>query len=400
MKFLLFTINFLVFTFFASANWNQRAILPANGRVIPNSFVINNKAYVGGGFDSFITYYNDLWEYDPGSNTWMQKANSPVAVGGACSFSIQNKGYLVCGWINGLNTNGVYEYDPNLNSWITKNNFPGGARYSASFFVINNTAYIGLGFSPLRKDFWAYDALNDSWIQKTDFPGSSRQGTVHFAINGIGYVGLGLSNSSTLAGLSDFYSYNPGNNSWTQLTNFYGPARHTAFSFVRNGKAYVGAGLDGNIPNVPFNDFYQFDPNTSSWTPIDSLPGDPRENGTAFTIGSCGYIFGGVNFSSSTSGYFYNDLWEYCGTVGIEDENSYSDISVFYNQNSNTFNLDFNSHPFKKGLLIVYDVQGKCALSADIDQSQTSFLFNEATGIYYYRLLLDNKIIKSGKIMN
>ncbi len=215
-------------------------------------------------------------------------------------------------------------------------------------------------------------------MQKTDFPGSARQGTIHFAINGIGYVGLGLSNGSTLAGLNDFYSYNPVNDSWTQMSNFSGPARHTAFSFVRNGKAYVGCGLDGNLPNVPFNDFYQFDPSTSSWSQIDSLPADPRENGTSFTIGSCGYIFGGVNFTTSSSGYFYNDLWEYCGTVGIEEQSAYSDISINFNQNSNTFNLDFNSHQFKKGLLTVYDIQGKCLLSADVYQSQAEFLFNHA----------------------
>ncbi len=155
MKYILITFNILFLSFLASANWNQRAILPANGRVIPNSFVINNKAYVGGGFDSYITYYNDLWEYDPGLNTWTQKANSPTAIGGACSFSVFNKGYLVCGWINSANTNGVYEYNPVSNTWTTKNNFPGGDRYSASVFVINNTAYVGLGYSPLRKDLWA-----------------------------------------------------------------------------------------------------------------------------------------------------------------------------------------------------------------------------------------------------
>ena len=57
--------------------------------------VYNTKLYLFGGWDGFQTL-NDLWEFDPVVNTWVQKASLPAPGRfGAIAFSVGNKGYAV-----------------------------------------------------------------------------------------------------------------------------------------------------------------------------------------------------------------------------------------------------------------------------------------------------------------
>src|SRR6185436_3814974 len=290
---LIITILFFSITMNGYAGWQQKTSLQSNARVIPNIFVISEKAYLGGGFAAVYVYLNDFWEYSPATDTWTQKANQPQPVGGAAAFSLNSKGYIVAGWINGVQSNGVYEYDPLTNTWAAKNNFSGAVRYGTCNFVIGTKGYVGLGYAPFQDDLWEYDALSDAWTQKANFIGGARSATVHFAINGLGYVGTGINNTSTYAGLSDFYTYDPVSNSWTQIGNFPGPARHSAISFVINNKAYIGTGNVGNGPGTTYNDFWEFDPALSSWTQVQSLPAGIRQSGGAFSVGNYGYVFDG-----------------------------------------------------------------------------------------------------------
>ena len=80
-------------------------------------FAIGNKGYVGLGRNN--TYFkNDLWQFDPALNKWIQCAPYP---GGACAdataFTIGSKAYVGLGNNNTTAFRSFYEFDPAFNRW-------------------------------------------------------------------------------------------------------------------------------------------------------------------------------------------------------------------------------------------------------------------------------------------
>jgi hypothetical protein len=100
--------------------WSLLAPFPESGLEMYGSisFVLNNKVYVGLGktYNSYPTQmYDDFWIYDPVTNIWTRDTVLP---GGArynsISFVINNKGYMGFGFnIVGNFQNDFYEFDPN-----------------------------------------------------------------------------------------------------------------------------------------------------------------------------------------------------------------------------------------------------------------------------------------------
>ncbi|MGL4597027.1 MAG: kelch repeat-containing protein [Bacteroidia bacterium] len=226
--------------------WTQKASLPASVRRNACGFAANGKGYVGTGVDSTEaqtgTALNDFWQYDPGTNSWTQKANYPGAgVYFATAFSLDNKGYVCCGKLGAaLYTKEVWEYKPATDTWTQRGDFPGGLRYQLTSFTINNKAYVGLGTDQniYRKDIWEYNPGSDVWIQKNDFPGGERGSASAFTLRERGFVCLG-----TDGGLkTDLWEYNPYFDTWTSRASYGGSARKEAFAFAFGDRAYVGTG--------------------------------------------------------------------------------------------------------------------------------------------------------------
>src|ERR1035437_7222403 len=99
-------------------------------------------------------------------NTWAQKndmgytaPNGPTARYSAVGFSIGTKGYIGTGYDGSLK-NDFWEYDPSSNTWIQKANFGGTARYFAVGFSIGTKGYIGTGYdgSTYKNDLWEYSS--------------------------------------------------------------------------------------------------------------------------------------------------------------------------------------------------------------------------------------------------
>ncbi|MBK6840296.1 MAG: hypothetical protein IPG90_20025 [Bacteroidetes bacterium] len=71
-----------------------------------------------------------------------------------------------------------------------------------------------------------------------------------------------------------------------------------------NGLAYVGLGQD-LIPNYP-SDFYSYDPGSNSWLAISDFPAVGRTGAPGFSIASKGFLGTG-----SDGSIFLTDFWEY-----------------------------------------------------------------------------------------
>src|SRR5690349_24668286 len=91
--------------------WTQTDNFPAGPRSQAFTFTINDKVYVGGGWNG-LTYQIDFWEFDPALNKWTQKANLPSRRYGAFAFSVNGKGYMGGGDNNLSFQNDFWEYDP------------------------------------------------------------------------------------------------------------------------------------------------------------------------------------------------------------------------------------------------------------------------------------------------
>ena len=229
--------------------WTQKADLPGSARRDAISFVIDNFAYVGSGMDSISgpigTTLKDFWRYNPSTNSWSTVADFPGAGGNgvyfATGFSVGGKGYL-CGGKTGasLYSNQLWEYKPSNNQWIQRANFPGGVRYQMLSFVVGNKAYVGMGTDQniFKKDVYCYDPGANNWQSIAPFPAYERGSASAFTLEERGFVCLG--NNGGL--LSDLLEYNPQTDTWTLRAAYGGSERKSAVSFVIDNKAYVGTG--------------------------------------------------------------------------------------------------------------------------------------------------------------
>ena len=147
------------------------------------------------------------------------------------------------------------------------------------------------------------------WVQKANFPGSAnRSMAVGFSIGNKGYLGTG--SESTSCGLpircekdfNDFWEYDPFSNSWTKKADFGGSTRIQAIGFSIGNKGYIGSGGRSDYKT----DFWEYDPASNTWTRIADFPGLPRWASVGFSIGNKGYFGTGANGLRP-----FNDFWEY-----------------------------------------------------------------------------------------
>ena len=277
-------------------------------------------------------YPTVLWQFNPYSNVWSQKANFPgYGREDAICFVIGSKAYIGLGDEDGVEYKDFWEYDPTADTWTQKADFGGGGRTSAIGFSIGNKGYAGLGISAtLRstKDFWQYDPATDAWTQKNDFMGLPRLGASAFSIGGSGYVALGFDGAYPLHGLSldDLWQYDTPSDSWTQKANYPGKADAGAFTFTIGDIAYLGTGFDSTYKT--YSDFWKYDPQTDAWVRKDSFGGGTKQAAVAFSIENKGYAGTG---DATNVAYGSNDFWVYTpdslptGIRGIDE----SSISIY-----------------------------------------------------------------------
>jgi N-acetylneuraminic acid mutarotase len=115
-------------------------------------------------------------------NAWEQKANFPGAARDeAAGFGIGSKGYIGTGRGRVIILNNpvtfyykdFYEYNALTNTWLQKADYPLATRYAAFSFMIRGNGFIGGGYNASAgyRDLYMYDQLTNTWVDKTDYPG-------------------------------------------------------------------------------------------------------------------------------------------------------------------------------------------------------------------------------------
>lgn len=283
-------------------NWAQKASLPGTVRLNCFSFSIGSKGYVGGG-THYLVYdgLTDFWEFDPIANTWTQKANLPFGVQYASGFSVNNKGYFILGsaTMSGITANSkqLWEYNAATDAWSRKSDYPGIYRYDQVAFTIDNLAYAGLGRynagggnEAWVNDIWEYNAANDTWMRKADYAGVNRYNRTGIGLNGKGYVGIGglpYLESSN----NEFWEFDPKANTWVKKKDFFDDIRYSAVSFVINNTLYVGLGigrLSEDGGESDMNDLWKYNNVNDNWSEERALKYEYAK--CSFKIGNIGYV--------------------------------------------------------------------------------------------------------------
>jgi N-acetylneuraminic acid mutarotase len=296
----------------------------------PSSFTIGDTVYIVNGTTARLgnppmTMTQSVWAYNSQTNSWTQKSNFPgLSMYDGGGFAIGGYGYIVNGFdstASGSGSNALWQYNPATDSWVQKSPFPASARYDDAWFVLNNKAYVACGFKPYSNDLWEYDPSTDTWTQKASFPGDARETPVHFVLNGYAYVGMGAAYNPYTSGWvfeSDMYKYDPSADSWTQLNYFPYQALAGTYSVVINNQVYLINGAYessfSTFQSQIASDIWQYNAGSDSWSLWGVFPDSATGDGR-FGVTSTGAYFGLGTFDATTYP-LTGDFWRFGpGTV-------------------------------------------------------------------------------------
>lgn len=304
----------------AQGTWEERTgILFQQGRWGAANFVINEVGYTVAGYNG-NTDIDMVSAYNSATDTWSSRAPLPSTLRLAAGFSINGKGYVVCG-LSGTSVqrNSVYEYDPVANAWTQRGNFPASARYGMASFVIDGVGYVACGNAgsatgPYSTELWAYVPATDSWTQRASMPGQPRFACAGFAVTGKGYVFGGRRSDQSFT--NELFEYDPATNTWAQRAALPATPRTYPQVFASGGRGYVVAGSD--LDNLGLTDCWAYQPATNSWSMLADYPGDGYWGGTSFAIGD--RLFAGLGRFNTT---IPNDFYEFISPfVGLAEQDA------------------------------------------------------------------------------
>jgi len=299
---------------FSQDYWEQKDSVNGPPKAASSAFSLGSIGMVVGGLDE-LEFKRKSYVYSPFQDDWDETTSLGGVFGdglqraSSCGFSIENngliKGYVALGQTQTIPfMNDLWEFDPITESWSQKADFIGSPRRQAVSFVIESNAYVGTGegITGLFNDFYVYNSETNEWSQITDFPGTPRRQAIAFSLAGNGFVGTGDDGVKK----NDFWMFNPQTSQWILKAQFPGPPRSGACAWSSYPSAFIATGEDMNFSFL--NDLYEYNYWTNSWTQRTDLPGPPRKNAFAFCINDVGYIGTGYNDNFLDDFYAYHKI--------------------------------------------------------------------------------------------
>ncbi|HEX3008695.1 MAG TPA: kelch repeat-containing protein [Bacteroidales bacterium] len=310
-------------------NWTKSSDFEGIARNGAVSFVINNKAYVGTGYNGKKAL-SDFWRFDSETQSWTQVAslkdqdNIEHPRYTAAAFAIGDKGYVGTGENDDVYLSDFWEYDSNTNAWSKKPDFAGSARKGAIGFSIGSKGYIATGFDDnYLKDIWEYDPATSTWSQKPSLGGTKRVSAQVFVIDDKAYIVGGNNNGSLVY---DFWRFDPSQeNPWTSLRKINNSnsdesyddeyttiARYSGVAFTSaDKKGYITTGYSGSLSNT----VWEYDPSTDLWKEKTSFEGSTRFEAVGFTINNRMFI------TTGSYGDQLDDTWEFKPAEEYDENN-------------------------------------------------------------------------------
>ena len=293
-------------------DWVQLEDYPGLGRNHPITFSIGTDGYVLAGQNENGTYVKDFYKYDTTTDSWTQLPNFPgYPRGYAYGIAHNGKAYVGFGTSNVFDIgplDDLWEYDPVSETWTELASCPCGGRLHPAMLEAGGQIFVGLGNnnSGNLDDWWAYDLATDAWAQKADFIAEERHHPYFFSIDDIAYVGFGHGNDI----YNDFYKYEPLTDTWTQVASLPAEGRVAGTQFSYNGKGYALSGDGDDHYYLETGEFWQYTPETDSWMSLPVHPGHSKWAPGCFVVGDVLYFTSGLQYDDGNSETL-NDLWRF-----------------------------------------------------------------------------------------
>ena len=231
------------------------------------------KLYSGFGYDG-TEDVSSLYSYDPTAGTWTQLASASDTRETPAHGFIGGKLYVAGGWgASGAPDTNTEVYDPTSNTWSTGPAWS-AAVAGASSVVLGSDLYAigGCGASTCGTTQVAVlDTASGTWSTAAAYP-ETTSWLACGAIAGKIYCAGGTDGTNTSA---HTYSYDPGSNSWTQLTDMPTGDWGAAYT-AANGELLV---QDGVADGVLTNQGWAYDPASDTWSAL------PNETAAAYRFG-------------------------------------------------------------------------------------------------------------------
>lgn len=176
------------------------------------SFVYENCIYVGANFNAY-QFSTDFWKYDTTNDKWIKLKDMPQRATAAVACTNGKLFYSGTGYET-VNKNSWWEYFPEQDKWRERKSMPDNGRLNAVAFSINDRFFVATGLhiagsltgGHLKSDIMEYDATNNRWYQRGNVPDGGRENAIAFVIDDTAYIGLG---ESTTTILNDLWSFKP-----------------------------------------------------------------------------------------------------------------------------------------------------------------------------------------------
>lgn len=191
-------------------------------------------------------------------------------------------------------------------AWIQRDTIGGGARSAANGWCIGTAAYVccGLDSNSFKRSMWMYNPATDIWTQMESLGGATGSGldrnlSMSFQIGNKAYMVGGQGSNPYY---NDTWEYDAVTDSWSQKQTFGGGGRRAGVGFAANGKGYVGLGQSTTGLR---NDMWEYNPSTNTWIARANFPGTARRLAACFVISNRAYI------GTGDDGAFKQDMFEY-----------------------------------------------------------------------------------------
>jgi N-acetylneuraminic acid mutarotase len=356
-------------------SWVQAADFIGNPpeRHHPVTFSINGYGYMATGVDANNLLYRDFYKYDPSADSWEKLPDFPGAARGlAYGDTASGKAYLGFG-VGQQYFNDLWEFDPETEQWRELTPCPCEGRTHPAFVAEGDYIVVGFGNdqSGNKNDFWQYQISTDTWEEIADPVGNNRHHPFYFGIDGDVYVGLGhgsvqeVWNGLTTPIYRDWHKWTPGvSTEWTKMQDFPGEPRVAGQQTAFRGKGYVVSGQGYDHQNFDRGEFWEYDPQTDSWSELPPHPGTGRWAPGSFLLQGRLYIVGGRAHIGSNKQNFdlRKDMWYVNLVPSSVDEDRVASAGVWPNPASDVFS-------FGSGIeLVSYtitDMNGKTVIGSD-----------------------------------
>lgn len=264
--------------------WEQLANMPGERRGAVMGY-IDGVIYVHGGVYTGGIRSNTLYAFDIEAGTWSNKATGPNARTNACGCTLDGYFYIFGGNTATGIANDLWRYDPTTNTWtqLTTANTP-TARSQACIVGYNGKLYL-FGGDAGTNAMNILDLSTNTWSVGAAQPAMRYQCKAAVTAEGMIYISGGY----TTTFVAEFWRYNIAGNAWTNLTSgFSARAYHGSCAF--NGKVYVIGGAD---TGSSLTTAHEYNVNTNVWKVVKNLPRAGNDI-VVSTDGSYIYFAGGV----------------------------------------------------------------------------------------------------------